>query len=133
MSSRDEDLLVRESNALTVLERGDGRAERRDAGRRDEDEVCMRVRRERDQGVRSERRARGRELHGELTESIRVPIRAERRHPETIGLGADDIERLTSDRTGRAEDGKPDRCGHNSIIPERSALRASATTGATSK
>ena len=39
VARRDEDLLVRERDALTVLERGDGRTERRDARRRNEHEI----------------------------------------------------------------------------------------------
>ena len=119
MPGGDEDLLVREGDALSLFERGDGRAERRDAGRRDEDHVSVRLRRQRDEGVRSERRARGRELHRQVVEGVRVAIRAERDKAQSIGLRAHDIQGLPPDRTGGAEDRKPDRCGHNSIIPER--------------
>ena len=66
MARGDEDFLVRERDALAIFEGGDGRAQRGDPGRRDEDEVRIRIRRERDEGVRTERRARRREFHREV-------------------------------------------------------------------
>ncbi len=118
----DEHFLIRERDALACLERGDGRAERRDTGRRDEDEVGVGIRRERDERVRAKRRACGRKLQRELAQLVVVVVRAKRDDAKALGLRTHDIECLASDRACRAQDRQTDRSGHQPIIP--SAPRA---------
>src|SRR5439155_14103257 len=122
MARGDEDFLVREGDALAIFERGDGRAQRGDPGRRDEDEVRVGIGCQRDEGVRTERRARGRKLQSELAQFVDVAVRAERDDAQAIGLPTDDIEGLTADGTGGAEDRKTDRSGHQPIIPDRPGI-----------
>jgi hypothetical protein len=109
VTRRDEYLFVRERDPFAVLERGDGRAKGRDPGRGDEDQVRVGVCGERDEGLRAERRARGRKFHGELAQAVGVLICPERDDAKAIRMRADYIERLPPDGSGRAEDRDP--CG----------------------
>ena len=117
MPRGDQDLLVREGDAFAVRERRDGRTQRGDARRRHEHEVGRRVGRERGERVGAERRSCGRELHREPPQLVDVAVRAERDHPQPVGMRADDLERLPPDGAGGAEDGKSDGFAHGFIIP----------------
>jgi hypothetical protein len=99
-----EDLLVGERDTFSILESRYGRAQCRDAGRRDEDEVRIRVCRERNESVWAERRPRRRKLHRKLAKAIDIAVRAERDDPQAVGVRAHDIQRLAPDRTGGAKD-----------------------------
>ena len=86
----------------------------------DEDEVRIGIRGERDKSVRTDCGARGRELERELAKLIHVAVRAQRDDAQAVRLRAHDVQSLSPDRTGGAEDRDTDRCGHESIIPDAS-------------